>query len=116
MQYKKYKALYSTIPVRFGEQEVCAILALCKTHSDFNIAQRWLNIMSAKKEARETYIKGVLSHKSLPINFDQFEDPSVQSTTLTILHAYLKPLGLVLESSNTPKVEINDTEEVVLSI
>lgn len=116
MQYKKYKALYSTIPVRFGEQEISSSISLCSKPSDFYHLHRWLNIMSSKKEARESYIKGVLSHKSLPINFEQFEDPSVQSTTLTILHAYLKPLGLVLESSNPPKVEINDTDEVVLSI
>lgn len=72
--------------------------------------------MSAKKEARESYVKGILSSASLPINFEKFDDPAVQSTTLTILHAYLKPLGLVLESSNEPKVEINDTEEQIINI
>ena len=99
MQYKSYKSLYNTLPVRFGEQEFTNAAMFANTPDQLKELNRWINMVSANAEYRGKMCTDLLSYPSLPVNIPEFSDVESNSTTLHILRALMDPLGLKLVKS-----------------
>jgi DNA-directed RNA polymerase beta subunit len=89
--YKAGQALYSTTPVRLGEQELVCMMLLKNPEELF----RFIRQTSSNRDDRETLIHTLLTEDPYNIQRIEISDNS-ESHTMSILNAYLTSIGLQL--------------------
>lgn len=87
-EFKSSQSLYSTTPVRIGEQELTNLLVLPDVEKTF----RYINQLSSNKGDRHKLIRELLEGDVL--NLKRVDSSDEESHTASILGAYLQSLGI----------------------
>jgi hypothetical protein len=87
-EFKSSQSMYSTTPVRIGEQELTNLLVLPEVEETF----RYIHQLSSNKADRQKLIKELLTGNVLDLQ--RVERSDEQSHTSSILTAYLQSLGI----------------------
>lgn len=90
--YKNSQSLYSSTPIRIGEQEIINLLTLNNSEEVF----RYIKMMSSNSEDRKTAIETLLTHPNI-YNVEEIKSSNSVTKTSTILEAYMNTLGVSLK-------------------
>jgi hypothetical protein len=89
--YKMYKSLYSTNPVRFGEQEILNLMLVKDTGALAGMVAAY----STNKNSREDLVEKLLTQKN-PFDLVDIEYEG-KSSVYKILEVYFKCIGIEIE-------------------
>jgi hypothetical protein len=91
--FKSNQSVYSTTPVRVGEQELINLLLLRNPEETY----RFIRQTSSSRSDRESLIKCLLSAED-PFRIEKIDEAEAHEThTMSIMNSYLSSIGLKLE-------------------